>query len=655
MKKRNPAKKSSAKRNVAKAVRYDDGRENDAIGRSLRRFAGEGYVNNQERIDAIRRQQEEARKKAEEKQKGKGNGKGDGNNDGKNDESGKDEKKVAWDTDGDGKLSAKEKRVRNKYLGDADADGDGVLSDAERAAARGDYRKDLRQKEKKKEERQEEREKQQKEDKKSMNVDEFKKQRAARMDQISDDFNRQVEELIKKGYPEKDALVKAAYNRIENVGSVGSAELNKAQKVTNDLIDQYKAAKKYDKTEYGDIERKAQRAAEYDEVGFKDVEKMAKEADYEKTGFRDLEKKAGKLSDYDAADFSSEEYTTGDIRKRMSPYEKLVAERARQRLQRDYKEGRGQREAEAARAGAFGGSAAAVKEMADRRNYRDALKDLNAESLQRAFESGANLTTLADTSRARAEAAEEQSRQYGADLGMKGWEAQLGARSAEASEEARQAQQQLAQTSAVAGARQAAAAEEANQTQYALAGVEQLQKAREASATETARAKEAQLAGIAGQGASAAQLAGLSDQELKQYLAKTDAMETAGRREMDYQLDKQEYPLDLMQRNMNINTAAVGGGQISTQPNQSNPSGLEKAVGYAAALAPAVGAAVNAADTIGGWLGAAGAAGGMATPDGFKRSNQMASGGPVMGKPSLIINLANGGVVDLHNAMFRRK
>lgn len=635
MKKRNPTrtKKNSAKRSVSKAVRYDDGREEDAIGRSLRRFAGEGFVNNQERIARQQQMAEEARKRREEKDKKKDKGdKGDDNGDENQDDT---KKKNIWDVNSDGKLGKGETRRRDRYFKDADADGDGKITKDERKDARKDYRKDLREEEQKEEER----DKRKKADKRNQNIDEFKKQRAARMDRIADQYNQRVDALIEKGYPERDALVKAAYNRTEDIGKVGSKDLNKAQSVTRSVIDQYKDAKKYDKTNFKDIEKKADKASDYDKVGFKDVERMAKDADYEKTKYGDLERKADKLSDYEGAEFDSENYTSRSLEKRMSPYEELVAKRARKRLKRDYEEGRAQRETEAARAGAFGGSAAAVKEIADRRNYRDALKDYNAESLQKAYESAANLTNLADDSRYRAQAAEEQSRQYGADMGMKGWEAQLSARNATSNEEARKSQQQLAQAAAVGDARKASAAEEANQTQYSLAGVEQIQKARDSAANETARAKEAQFSGIAGQGAGAAQLGSMSDQELRQYMSKTDAMNNYGNQAMQYQLDKQEYPLDLMERNLNINTSAVSGTPLNTTVKASEPSTAEKWIGYGLAAASAAGSVANAANTVAGWLGAAG---GVATPQGFRRS-------------SPIVNLANGGIIDLHNAMFRRK
>lgn len=568
-----------------KAIRYDDGREGDAIGRALR-------------ATPVRRF-----------------------------EDGGTTTKVTsplFDKNRDGTLSTKEKQYRRSMIKKY-----GSLDKARTALKK---KKTARKK-------------QRKADAKRMGIDAFKEQRAARMDQISDKYNAQINALIEKGYVERDPLVKEAYQRVQKIDNVGDNMLKKAKNTAVSVNNQYKDAKNYDKTDFSDIEQNALDASDYEKVGFDDVEDMARDANYQTTDYGDLEDSAQYLGDYDPTEFESEDYTTEDIQSRMSPYEQLVAERARQRLLRDFNEGRGQREAEAARAGAFGGSAAAVKEMADRRNYREALADLNAESLQKAYESGAQLTQLADDSRYRSDAAQEEANQFAANLGLQGWEAQLTARNATSGENARLAQQQLSQAELTGNLRQQAAAEEANQTQYALQGTAQQQTARDAAANEVARAKEAELAGIAGQGTAAQLMGQLSDQELDQYMQKTNAMNQYGTQDMNYELTSQEYPLSLMERNMNINTSALSGTPLNTTPQESQPSTAQTWLGYAAAAAPIV---KTVADI------AFGAAGGSVNPQGFRPApSRMMGGGPVQ-QPGLIVNLANGGIVDLHRAMFRR-
>lgn len=643
-------KKSANKSSVSKALVYSDGRENDAIGRALRRMAEGGDVSelwdtdgNGKLSDSEKAYRDKMVDKYGSLEKAREALK-------KNTDTNSDDKTALnrWDTNENGKVGPAEEKQKEYALSEYDKDGDGKISAEEyRAYKKSEEYKDFVQRQQAKQGDGNNTGKDTKENNQnSMVIDEFKEQTAKRMDAIRDDYDKQISKLLAKGYIDKDQLVKKAYTRAENIGNVGSEMLNKAQATALSVKDQYKDAKNYDKTNFGDLEGRAAAASDYQKVGFDDVEGMARDANYNKTAYNDLERSAGVLSQYDTGEFSDEDYTTGNIQSRMSPYEQLVAERARQRLKRDYDEGRGERETEAARAGAFGGSAAAVKEMADRRNYRDALADLNAQSLQNAYQSAADLTSRADDSRNRAEVATEQSRQYGADMGMKGWEAQLTARNATSNEEARKSQQQLAQAELTGNLRSQSAAEEQAQTQYALQGVSQQQAAREAAANEVARAKEAELAGIAGQGTSSQLMSGLSRQELDQYIAKSNAMNQAGMQAMDYELDKQEYPLSLMERNMNINTSAVSGTPLNTTPKASEPSGWERGLGIGMAGASILNNVAGAIDTGLDWF----------KDGGLIRRHRMNDGGQVQPqRPQLIVNLANGGIVDLHNAMFRRK
>lgn len=531
-------KKSANKGSVTKAIGYRDGRESDAIGKALRRYSeggGLGGSTGGSSDNGDSSQFLESYNQTNNTNTGSGSGTGSGNGTGDKTDTTTDKKVSAlWDKNGDGKLSAAEKlrkqRLIKKY---------GSLE-----AARAALKKQAAQKKKNSAE-----------NNKKMNIDNFKEQRAARMDKISDQYNAEVKKLIKEGYPEQDALTLAAYNRAEKVGKVGNKMLNQAKKGATSVMDQYEEAKNYDKTEFGD-----------------------------------LEDSAAELSDYDPSEFSSEDYTTESLKSRMSPYEELVAERARQRLKKDFDEGQAELDTQAARAGAFGSSMGYLQKVANRQNYRDTLADYNAESLQKAYESAADLTSRADDSLNRAETAEEQSRQFGSELGMKGWEAQLSARNA--------------------------------------------------GANEVARAKEAELAGIAGQGSAAQLMSGLSAQELAQYAQKTNMMNQYGQQQQDYELNQQEYPLSLMERNMNINTSAVSGTPLNTTPKASQPSDAQRYLGYGMMGASILNTGLGALSEGASLFGVGGAAGGSVTEQGFRRPT---------------INLANGGIVDLHAAMFRRK
>lgn len=215
--------------------------------------------------------------------------------------------------------------------------------------------------------------------------------------------------------------------------------------------------------------------------------------EYDKTKFADFERKYGKAGDYDTGQFERADYTTQNIQERMSPYEQLVAERNRARLKRTYDEARGEREAQAARSGAFGGSGAAIQEELARRNYAEQLKDLDAQSLQAAFESGAGLYSKEIADRLAAQQAEEQSRQFG-----KGAEFQ---------------------------------------------GIEGAMAARQQTAAQVAAAKEAELAGLAGQMDAARQQAALAEQRKNMQITNLAAMQQAGAQKEAYNLASQEYPL----------------------------------------------------------------------------------------------------------------
>jgi hypothetical protein len=273
----------------------------------------------------------------------------------------------------------------------------------------------------------------------------------------------------------------------------------------------------------------------------------------------------------------------------MNPYEELVAERKRQRLKQDYEEGRGEREVQAQRAGAFGGSEAAVKEMVDRDRYRQALKDADAQSLYEAYQSGADLTKLADDSLNRAETADEQSRQFGSEMGIR--------------------------------------------------ALQQQQTARDAAATETARAKEAEMAGLQGQGSAASQLAGIGQQQQAMELAAINAKNQLGQQDQANRIDDQNYALDTIQKASDIYASGVSGTPVGTNKG-SKPSTAASILGYAATGASAFNS-LGGMDTLG--------------KIGSGIAGMFRDGGIVEPKQTFTINLAGGGIIDLHNAMFRRK
>lgn len=253
---------------------------------------------------------------------------------------------------------------------------------------------------------------------------------------------------------------------------------------------------------------------------------------YNKTNFGDIEGMYGAAGQYDPTQYALSDYTTQNIQNRMSPYEELVSQRATARLKKGYDEARGEREAQAARAGAFGGSGAAIQEELARRNYLEQMADMNATNLQSAFESGAGLYSKEMADQLAQQQATEASRQFGKNTEM--------------------------------------------------AGIEGLMSARQQTAAQEAAAKEAQFAALQGQGTSAQQQATMAEQQKNMQLANLAAMQQAGQQQEGYQLSQQQYPLDVSTQQANM-LAPLSGGAI--QQKQNKPSTMQNILGGVTAAA----------------------------------------------------------------------
>ena len=289
--------------------------------------------------------------------------------------------------------------------------------------------------------------------------------------------------------------------------------------------------------QYGDAEQRQalRRAGDL----YKDYGQAGK---YQKTKFSDIEKLYGKAGQYGPADFTMADYTTKNIQERMSPYEQLVSEQAAKRLKKGYDEARGEREAQAVRAGAFGGSGAAIQEEVARRNYLEQMDEMNARNLQGAYEAAVGLYGKEVADRLSAEQLGEASRQFG------------------------------------------------KQTQ--LAGLEGMMGARQQTAAQIAAAKEAEFAGLQGQSESARQQALLAEQKKNMQVTNLAALQQGGQYIQDYNLRQRMYPLDVYARQ-----AAIAGGMSGAynplpttgQPNTSTMQNIIGGVGTAIGIGQGLG------------------------------------------------------------------
>lgn len=314
---------------------------------------------------------------------------------------------------------------------------------------------------------------------------------------------------IKAGYPNLSTYTKNYLSQLPGLKKYGDPAQKEALNRTRGLYDAYGAA-----------------------------------GQYNKTNFKDLENRYDKAGTYDAADFTNADYTTANIQNRMTPYEQLVSEQARKRLKKGYDEARGEREAQAVRAGAFGGSGAAIQEEVARRNYMEQAAQMDAQNLQNAYDAAVNLYGKEIADNLNAEQLEEASRQFG------------------------------------------------KQTQ--LAGIEGAMAARQQTAAQEAAAKEAQFAGLQGQMESARQQALMAEQRKNMQLTNLAALQQGGALQENYNLQRRMYPLGISQTQAGILGGMAGGAQqLLTKPDQ--PSMWQNVIG-------GLGAAAGIAQGIGDWF-----------------------------------------------------
>ena len=388
---------------------------------------------------------------------------------------------------------------------------------------------------------------------------------------------------IAAGYPDQSSYTQAYLAGVPYLYQYGDAEQAQALGRMGDLYGAYGEAGGYNKTNFADIEGLYGAAGQYAPTAYGDIEaQYSGIGAYTPTQYGDIADQYRATLGYDPREYGMSDYTTQNIQSRMTPYEELVSQRAAARLKKGYDEGRGEREIQAARQGAFGGSGAAIQEEVARRNYLEQMEDMNAKNLQAAYESGAGLYGREMTENLAAGQAEEASRQFGQNAQMAGLEGLMSTRNAE--EQALEFQKKL-QLDVMSGKITARQAEEASrqfgkQAEFdALSG--QMGARRETAAQEAA-AKEAQFAGLEGQGRSAQQQATLAEQKKNMQLANLAAMQGAGQQQQREQLARQEYPLEVAAQQANM-LSPLSGGAIQTKANK--PSTAQNILGGLTAAA----------------------------------------------------------------------
>lgn len=432
---------------------------------------------------------------------------------------------------------------------------------------------------------------------------------------------------IAAGYPAQSSYTQAYLAGVPYLYQYGDAQQAEALARMGDLYGAYGAAGGYNKTDFSDLGSQYSAAGQYDPTAYTDIEGLYGAAgQYAPTAYGDIEAQYSGIAafdptqygdiaaqyqaslGYDPTQFGTSDYTTQNIMNRMTPYEELVSQRAAARLKKGYDEGRGEREMQAARQGAFGGSGAAIQEEVARRNYLEQMEDMNAKNLQAAYESGVGLYGREMADNLAAGQATEASRQFAQNAEMAGLAGLMSTRNAEqqalefqkkleldvmsgkiTSRQAEEASRQFAnraQFDAAAGqttARQAAEASRQFASQAQFSGLEGQMAARQQTAAQEAAAKEAQFAGLQGQGTAAQQQATLAEQQKNMQIANLATMQQAGQQQQNEQLARQEYPLDIAAQQSNIISPISGAGAIQTKANK--PSTMQNILGGVTAAA----------------------------------------------------------------------
>lgn len=388
---------------------------------------------------------------------------------------------------------------------------------------------------------------------------------------------------VAAGYPDQSSYTQAYLAGVPYLYQYGDAQQAEALGRMGDLYGAYGAAGGYNKTDFADLGSQYAAAGQYDPTAYGDLEaQYSGIAAYDPTQYGDIAAKYEASLGYDPTEFGMSDYTTQNIMSRMTPYEELVSQRAAARLKKGYDEGRGEREVQAARSGAFGGSGAAIQEEVARRNYLEQMEDMNAKNLQAAYESGVGLYGKEMADNLAAGQATEASRQFGQNAQMAGLEGLMSTRNAEQQALEFQKKLQLDVMSGKITSRQAEEASRQFASQAQFSGLEGQMAARQQTAAQEAAAKEAQFAGLQGQGTSAQQQATLAEQQKNMQLANLASMQQAGQQQQNEQLARQEYPLDIAAQQANL-LAPLSGGAIQTKANK--PSTMQNILGGATAAA----------------------------------------------------------------------
>jgi len=125
-------------------------------------------------------------------------------------------------------------------------------------------------------------------------------------------------------------------------------------------------------------------------------------------------------TNYQGQNFRGGQFDTQAAQEYMNPYTQNVVDYQKSQALRDFQIAQPMRQAQAVRQGAFGGSRSAIVDAEAQRTLNSQLQGIEATGQQAAFQNAQQQFNTDQARRLQAQQMGEQSRQYGAGLGMQG-------------------------------------------------------------------------------------------------------------------------------------------------------------------------------------------------------------------------------------------
>ena len=125
-------------------------------------------------------------------------------------------------------------------------------------------------------------------------------------------------------------------------------------------------------------------------------------------------------TNYQGQNFRGGQFDTQAAQEYMNPYTQNVVDYQKSQALRDFQIAQPMRQAQAVQQGAFGGSRSAIVDAEAQRNLNSQLQGITATGQQAAFQNAQQQFNTDQARRLQAQQMGEQSRQYGAGLGMQG-------------------------------------------------------------------------------------------------------------------------------------------------------------------------------------------------------------------------------------------